>query len=249
MRARLAREKRHRVPKTPEGADMDTAPFARPHLNTADSKEKTVLRKLYEAEKDRSIDSEWTASAESLALKMDSDTNNTSLALAFELGDGQVLLFPGDAQVGNWLSWHDQTYAPEVSDGRPPVTIDDLLRRVTFYKVGHHASHNATLRQFGLEKMTDPRLTAAIPVVEAVAAIQGQGSKIFGKGWKMPYGDLYTDLEKRTKGRIVRGDGDPTEEAAAFKAEPTDAEEARRVTVEYGPENLWVELKFPLSRN
>jgi hypothetical protein len=240
MRARLA-------DVTQDFADIDTAPFARPHLNTADSKEKAVLRKLYEAEDHRRIDNEWTASAESLALKMDSDTNNTSLALAFELGDGQILLFPGDAQVGNWLSWRDQTYALEVADGRPPVTIDDLLRRVTFYKVGHHASHNATLRQFGLEKMTDPRLTAAIPVVEAVAAIQGPGSKTFGKGWKMPYGDLYTDLEKRTKGRILRGDGDPAMEEAAFKAEPTDAHEGRRATVKHGPENLWVELKFPLS--
>jgi len=151
-------------------------------LNTADSKEKAALRKLYKdkAAAYRRIDSEWTASAESLALKMDFDTNNTSLALAFELPDDQVLLFPGDAQVGNWLSWRDQTYAPEVADGRVPVTIDDLLRRVTFYKVGHHASHNATLRQFGFEKMTDPRLTAAIPVAEAVAAIQGPGSKTFG---------------------------------------------------------------------
>jgi hypothetical protein len=242
MRARLAHE-------TEGSADIDTAPFARPHLNTADSKEKAALRKLYKdkAAAYRRIDSEWTASAESLALKMDSDTNNTSLALAFELPDDQVLLFPGDAQVGNWLSWRDQTYAPEVADGRVPITIDDLLRRVTFYKVGHHASHNATLRQFGLEKMTDPRLTAAIPVVEAVAAIQGPGSKTFGKGWKMPYSDLYTDLKKRTKGRIVRGDGDPATEKAAFRNKPTDADETRRVTVSYGPEALWVELTFPLS--
>ncbi|TIX03162.1 MAG: hypothetical protein E5V44_15695, partial [Mesorhizobium sp.] len=72
---------------------------------------KSGVRKLYDApaEKWRRIDSDWTGSIEALALKMDSDTNNTSLALAFELPDGQVLLFPGDAQVGNWLSWNDQT--------------------------------------------------------------------------------------------------------------------------------------------
>jgi hypothetical protein len=137
---------------------------------------------------------------------------------------------------------------PEVANGRPPVTIDDLLRRVTFYKVGHHASHNATLRQFGLEKMTDPRLTAAIPVVEAVAAIQGPGNKTFGKGWKMPYGDLYTDLKERTKDRIVRGDGDPAIEKAAFTDKPTDTDKTRAVTVSYEPEALWVELTFPLSK-
>ena len=27
----------------------------------------------------------------------------------------------------------------------PGVTTDDLLARTVFYKVGHHASHNATL--------------------------------------------------------------------------------------------------------
>ena len=42
------------------------------------------------------------------ALKIDNDVNNTSLALALELADKRVLLFPGDAQVGNWLSWDRQ---------------------------------------------------------------------------------------------------------------------------------------------
>jgi beta-lactamase superfamily II metal-dependent hydrolase len=243
LRARLPHE-------TGATADIDTAPFARPHLQKDgdDSKEKAALRRLYEDEAQayQRIDGEWTAAAESLALKMDSDTNNTSLALAFELPDGQVLLFPGDAQVGNWLSWSDQTYPRNVPAGGPPaVTIDDLLRRTTFYKVGHHASHNATLRQLGLEKMTDPRLTAAIPVVEAVAAIQGPGSKTFGRGWKMPYGDLYLDLKKRTKDRIVRGDGDPAQEQRAFAQAPTDARHP--VLVSYDPTGLWVELAFPLS--
>ena len=242
MRARLTRDG--------DAADIDTAPFAQPHLQKDgnDSKEKAALRRRYEDEAQdyQRIDGDWTAAAESLALKMDADTNNTSLALAFELEDGQVLLFPGDAQVGNWLSWGDQTYPRQVTAGGPPaVTIDDLLRRTTFYKVGHHASHNATLRQLGLEKMTDPRLTAAIPVVEAVAAIQGPGSKTFGKGWKMPYGDLYLDLKKRTKDRIVRGDGDPAEEQRAFAEGPTDAH--RPVQVSHEPTGLWVELTFPLS--
>src|SRR4029077_14994239 len=54
----------------------------------------------------RRIDGDWTAAAASFALQLDSDTNNTSLALAFELPDGRVLLFPGDAQVGHGESWH-----------------------------------------------------------------------------------------------------------------------------------------------
>ena len=54
----------------------------------------------------RRVDDDWLGYAGQLALQLDSDTNNTSLVLAFELsGGGDVLLFPGDAQVGNWLSW------------------------------------------------------------------------------------------------------------------------------------------------
>jgi hypothetical protein len=33
------------------------------------------------------------------------------------------------------------------------VKAEDLLERTVLYKVGHHASHNATLRQKGLELM------------------------------------------------------------------------------------------------
>ena len=59
--------------------------------------------------------------------------------LAIELvASGKVLLFAADAQTGNWLSWS----AVKFKDG---AKLDDLLKRTVFYKVGHHASHNATL--------------------------------------------------------------------------------------------------------
>ncbi|RUU97536.1 hypothetical protein LRP31_09240 [Mesorhizobium mediterraneum] len=208
---------------------------------------KSGVRKLYDApaEKWRRIDSDWTGSIEALALKMDSDTNNTSLALAFELPDGQVLLFPGDAQVGNWLSWNDQTYPPAaktMSSGKP-VTAEDLLRRTTFYKVGHHGSHNATVEALGLERMVDPRLVAAIPVVEAVAAIQGKGRAEPGSGWRMPFEELYKALQEKTKGRIVQGDGNPTVEKRAFRNNPTSAK--RPVKIEHS--DLFVEMTFDLS--
>jgi glyoxylase-like metal-dependent hydrolase (beta-lactamase superfamily II) len=236
--------------------DRDLVPFARvhhrslnvnrkPHVkNPPASQASSIVRRLYEepSMQWRAIDSDWTGSVEALALKMDSDTNNTSLALAFELPDGQVLLFPGDAQVGNWLSWNKQVYpVREGTDtSRASVTAEDLLSRVTFYKAGHHGSHNATLKAFGLERMTDTRLTAAIPVVEAVAAIQGKGRANVGKGWKMPYGPMYQDLEKFARGRIVRGDGNPEGEKLAFAANPTDP--ANPVTVAHG--DLWVELTY-----
>jgi len=43
-----------------------------------------------------------------LALNLDSDTNNTSLVLAFRAGRAgqrQGAAVAADAQVGNWLSW------------------------------------------------------------------------------------------------------------------------------------------------
>ncbi|MEZ2127644.1 MULTISPECIES: hypothetical protein [unclassified Sinorhizobium] len=216
-------------PKTTRGKKMDTGP---------------IVQNLYNdpAAGWRQIDSDWTGSIEALALKMDSDTNNTSLALAFELPDRQVLLFPGDAQVGNWVSWNNQTYPPvrKSDSDRAPVTAEDLLRRVTFYKAGHHGSHNSTLKALGLERMTDPRLSAAIPVVEAVAAIQGKGRTEAGKGWKMPYGPMYEDLKSKTRGRIVKGDGDPPTEKLAFTTNPTDPKNP--VSIDHG--DLWVELTY-----
>ena len=154
----------------------------------------------YQAERDRILTVDGPGAAERLALKLDSDTNNTSLVLAFELADGQVLLFAADAQVGNWLSWDRQRYPARVEDGGPGVEIHELLSRVRLYKVGHHGSHNATIRMPGLESMTHPGLEVMIPVVEAVARKQGRS------GWKMPDPDLNKRLDEKAPGRIRRGD-------------------------------------------
>ena len=188
---------------------------------------------------DRCIDDEWLGSAESLALKIDNDVNNTSLALAFELADKRVLLFPGDAQVGNWLSWNRQTYPADDKPGGPVLTIDDILARVVFYKVGHHASHNATMRERGLELMTNSGLVAMIPVVEETA--REQKTKSSPKGWAMPYDKLYARLEQRTGGKIIRGDGDTTTELGKFKGSI--------FKLSYGADSkdkdpLWAELKL-----
>lgn len=217
-------------------------PFALPHQRTLDAvkqlppDKRTNTQTLYfdpDAEK-RKIDDEWYSSAETLALKMDSDTNNTSLVLAFELPDGQVLLFPGDAQVGNWLSWADQTYPRSpVTAGERAWNVDEILARVTLYKVGHHCSHNATLRQLGLEKMTDDRLVAMIPVVAAVAQ---------GNDWNMPYPDLYQALKDRTHDRVLIGDSDIAAETATFMRTPTAAN--NRAVLAYHPTGLWVEVKI-----
>lgn len=141
----------------------------------------------------RRIDAAWLGAASDLALKLDEDTNNTSLVLAFALGDGRVLLHPGDAQVGSWLSWDTL----EFPDG---VTSRDLLGRCVLYKVSHHGSHNGTLRELGLELMSNRDLVALLPVDEKQAAQQG------AHGWKMPFPPLYERLGERTRHRILRSD-------------------------------------------
>lgn len=153
----------------------------------------------------RRIDGDWLGVAQTLALKIDGDVNNTSLALAIEVPGRQILLFPADAQVGNWQSWHDQTYpSKRGTKSEGGETARDILSRVVLYKVGHHGSHNATAKELGLEMMTSPHLAAMIPVVEDVAAEQTNKSN--PDGWAMPYDNLYTRLKSKTSKRIVRGD-------------------------------------------
>jgi Metallo-beta-lactamase superfamily len=149
----------------------------------------------------RRIDGEWLGSATDLALALQSYTNNTSLVLALELGDpgkGDVLLFAADAQVGNWESW--QTWTRD--SGGMKLTGPDLLKRTIFYKVGHHGSHNATLRQHGVDQM-DSLKAGIIPVDAKEAQIKRWG--------RMPLPDLIEALEKKAPGMIFRTDLEPTD--------------------------------------
>jgi hypothetical protein len=157
----------------------------------------------------RRIDLDWLDAAASLALKLDADTNNTSLVLAIELGppdrDGPVLLFAADAQVGNWLSWQDVVW--ENVGGRR-VTGPDLLRRTMVYKVGHHASHNATLQALGLEQMEALAL-ALVPTDAAMAAKIGWGT--------LPWQPLLDRLQEKTGRRVLRSDADAPARLHGFK--------------------------------
>ncbi len=144
----------------------------------------------------RRIDSEWHRSAVDLALKLDNDTNNSSLVLAIEIvSTGEVLLFPGDAQVGNWLSWKDVHWTLE--DGAE-VSAHDLLARTVLYKVAHHGSHNATLREQGLELMTHDDLVAMVPVDHDMAVKKRWG--------KIPFEPLMQRLHQKASGRVLRSD-------------------------------------------
>jgi hypothetical protein len=77
-----------------------------------------------------------------------------------------------------------------------------------FCKVGHHASHNATLKKARLELMQSPKLVGFIPVDKVPAAMQGRKDPSTGKprGWQMPAKTLYAALKERTVGRLVISD-------------------------------------------
>jgi hypothetical protein len=154
----------------------------------------------------RRIDEDWLGSAAQFALNLDSATNNTSLVLAIELSPGgEVLLFPADAQVGNWLSWQKVQWS---LDGNKTVTATDLLKRTAFYKVGHHGSHNATLREHGLELM--PHGLAALLPVDHEMAVK--------KRWEgMPLPGLLEALNAHDA-RVVRMDDDHLPNDPHFRA-------------------------------
>jgi hypothetical protein len=183
-----------------EMSNINLKPFDDQHRIPADSNSggDTIkfFKKYYKAKDEqwRTIDDKWSDTAAELALKLDKHTNNTCLVMAIELvNSGKILLFPGDAQVGNWLGWHKLVWDVDGED----VKIEDLLKRTILYKVGHHGSHNATLKEKGLELMINSNLAAMIPVDEKMAK---------KKKWKMPYNHLYHRLEELSKGRIIRID-------------------------------------------
>jgi hypothetical protein len=77
------------------------------------------------------------------------------------------------------------------------VSGPDLLRRTIIYKVGHHASHNATLMQGGLETMTRLRL-ALVPTDLEMAKKVGWGT--------LPWPSLLKRLATVTGDRVLRSD-------------------------------------------
>jgi hypothetical protein len=185
----------------------------------------------------RNIDEDWLTVAGQLALDLDNKTNNICLAFALEIvATGEVLLFPGDAQIGNWQSWQDLTFSvPKGSQPTAKVKAADLLARTVFYKVGHHGSHNATHRAEGLERMTSPDLVAMIPVDQAMAT---------QKKWNMPFPPLYRRLLEKCRSRVIRLDVPlgKTVPDAKLLSKP----EAARFKDRVKENDLFVECSFPL---
>ena len=179
----------------------------------------------------RRIDNDWLGVGADLAIQIDKRTNNSSLVLAFEFLDtNRVMLFVGDAQVGNWLSWKDVQW----TIGNKTVSAHDLLRRTVFYKVGHHGSNNATLKQNGLELMVSPDLSAFIPTNRADAKKIGWG--------EMPFEPLLDDLRKRTLDRVICADDPWLRDTAGQPGFATTSSAIKGLRHGQTGSAVWVEL-------
>lgn len=167
-----------------------------------------VKGKRGSAEAWRQIDNDWLESAETLALRLNDEVNNTSLVIAIELPEtGKVLLFTGDAQRGNWISWAPLKWTV---DGRI-VTARDLLGRTVLYKVGHHGSHNATLDgSVGADYANLSWLASNAFQEEFVAMIPANTPWAADKDkpWEHPLRFIEERLMRKARGRVFRSDVD-----------------------------------------
>ncbi|MDB5120271.1 MAG: hypothetical protein JWN56_1489 [Sphingobacteriales bacterium] len=174
----------------PESFQEYDFPFNRQYINTgADNGPKKAYENMDEAW--RKIDDDWLSEIGRLSLFMDKLTNNTSLVLAFEVvASKKVMLFVGDAQIGNWQSWFNVVFKD--SD----VTGEDLLSRTVVYKAGHHSSLNATLKQ-GLDLMNERELVILIPVNQKVSEKYG---------FHMLKPGMLKGYHRKSQGRVLRSD-------------------------------------------
>ncbi len=136
----------------------------------------------------RRIDVAWMDDASELALALDSMTNNTTLVLAIDLDDVRRAAVRR-RRPGRQLAHVERL---QVACRRQAGHRPDLLARTVYYKVGHHGSHNATLKAGGLERMTALDV-AVIPVNHAMALKKKWGD--------IPLDALVTALGKATTER------------------------------------------------
>lgn len=117
----------------------------------------------------------------SIAVSLEKAVNGTSLMLMLQVGDA-YMLFPGDAQWGTWnAAMQDEEWRA-------------LMERTTFYKVGHHGSHNATPETFVRDILGKN--------FSAMVCTGPSKNKHFGD---IPLPELLTELRKKSK-RVVRSD-------------------------------------------
>jgi beta-lactamase superfamily II metal-dependent hydrolase len=138
------------------------------------------------------------------ARAMEGFLNGESLVLLVEIGAARLLL-PGDAEVGTWSAIL----------GNPGALA--LAASATFFKVGHHGSHNATPVKFVREDLSRETLAA-------ISTKEGPGRYRNG----IPFDKLIEALETRGM-PFVR----------------SDRPQAGPGTFEVGPGNRWVDCIVP----
>ena len=185
-----------------------------------------------EARSRRGAASTTTGSAwpRDLAIQLDDRTNNSSLVLAFEFADsGRVLLFTA-RRAGRQLA---ELAGPHMAGRRQDGHRPRSSRAHRLYKVGHHGSHNATLRQKGLELMTRCRSVGFHPD-------QRGGCEEASDGVRCRFGDIVDELNRRGSKRVDprrRSVGSRTDKVdARFKAPSGSIQAVRH------KKNLWVEI-------
>ena len=124
-------------------------------------------------------------SASRLAFSLDQAINNTSLVTLFSFRQ-KHLLFPGDAQYGNWQYWIN---TPEG---------ESILEHIDFLKVAHHGSLNATPKS-ALAKMPNKGFAAMLSTQN--------------HPWpSIPFGKMLAVLNQKATG-VVRSDSIPITDA------------------------------------
>jgi hypothetical protein len=144
----------------------------------------------------RKIDHDWLFSSGILAIRYERSINNTSLALAIQFEESEkVLLFAGDAEYGNWESWH-KNLEWSVKKGSEIVQkkANYFLDKTVFYKVGHHLSQNGTAKAKGIDLMNSTDFSA----------MSSLDLRKILTGWlnTMPNDLLGADLIRKTKGKL-----------------------------------------------
>jgi beta-lactamase superfamily II metal-dependent hydrolase len=130
---------------------------------------------------------------------LDKAVNGTSLMLLFQVGRA-LLLFPGDAQWGTWKRAMDD-----------PVWRE-MLGGLSFLKVGHHGSHNATPVTFVDEVARAP----------FTAMVSTRATKRYKE---IPRRPLLERLMSKCPGLVVRSDD--AQVAAPFERKGPLATETR----------------------
>ncbi|MEM6486898.1 MAG: hypothetical protein AAF677_01290 [Pseudomonadota bacterium] len=179
----------------------------------------------------RQIDTDWLDEAGPMAMRLNHEVNNTSLVLAIELPDpasgegcaegpgngtrerggnergGKVLVFTGDAQRGSWISWADLAW--DTAEGT--VTARDLLARTVLYKVGHHGSHNATLKGTPDDDHANLSWMARAPGTPGAFAAMIPANETWARArrpypWRHPLEAIREALRAKADGRVLQTD-------------------------------------------